>query len=50
MRMIKARQGKALTARSAKARNHEVSLIVLTHNWMVVLRRIEVGFYRTGQP
>jgi hypothetical protein len=46
MRMIKARQGEALTARSDKTRNHEMSLMVLTHNLMVVLRLIREGFYR----
>ena len=46
MRMIKARQGEALTARSDQARNDEMSLMVLTHNLMVVLRLIREGFYR----
>ena len=46
MRMIKARQGESLTARSNQARNHEMSLMVLTHNLMVVLRLIGEGFYR----
>lgn len=48
MRMIKARQGESLTARSDRARNHELGLMVLTHNLMVVLRLIREGFYRAG--
>ena len=48
MRMLKARQGESLTARSDKARNAELGLMVLTHNLMVVLRLLREGFYRAG--
>ncbi|MEM9347163.1 MAG: hypothetical protein AAGB26_11160, partial [Planctomycetota bacterium] len=47
-RMIKARQGEALTARSDQARNNELSLMVLAHNLMIVLRRIREDFYRAA--
>ncbi|MEM9111309.1 MAG: transposase [Planctomycetota bacterium] len=47
MRMIKARQGEALTARSNQTRNTELSLMVLTHNLMVVLRRYWRGFLQS---
>lgn len=40
MRMIKARQGESLSARSDIARDLELALMVLTHNLMVVLRLI----------
>ncbi|MEM9109966.1 MAG: hypothetical protein AAGC72_08070, partial [Planctomycetota bacterium] len=46
-RMIKARQGEALTARSNQTRNTELSLMVLTHNLMVVLRRYWRGFLQS---
>lgn len=46
MRMIKARQGESLTARSDNTRDLELALMVLTHNLMVVLRLIREGFYR----
>jgi len=44
MRMIKSRLGEALTARSDKARNAELQLMVLTHNLMVVLYLYCRGF------
>lgn len=37
MHMLKARQGESLTARSDQARSREMSLMVQTHNLMVVL-------------
>lgn len=36
MRMIKARQGESLTARSNKTRNKELGLMAITHNLMIV--------------
>lgn len=47
MHMLKARQGESLTARSDRARNHELGLMVLVHNLMVVL--LGEGFYRAGR-
>ena len=46
MRMIKARQGESLTARSEDTRRVELALMVLTHNLMVVWAHISEGFYR----
>lgn len=49
MRMLKARQGESLTARSDAARDAELALMVLTHSLMVVIRMIREGFYRAFQ-
>jgi hypothetical protein len=38
MRMIKARQGESLTARSDAARRDELGLLAVTHNVMIILR------------
>lgn len=37
MHMLKSRQGESLTARSDRARNDELALMVLVHNLMIVL-------------
>lgn len=47
MRMLKARLGEALTARSDKARNAELQLMVLAHNLMVVLCLWTRGFLQS---
>jgi len=44
MFMLKSRQGAALTARSTPARQHEMGLMAITHNVMIV--RLKQLFYR----